>query len=596
MSRKIMFAVCCYSGKLDHTLVMSLFGSVGECKKLGWETRLVIRAGDSLVTRARNVLATTFLESGFSDMIMVDDDVAWQEGALPRMIAHPVEVVAGAYPARGDNVDPPFVMRPIQTPGCEIFFDKDIGLIEVEGVGGGFLRVTRTAIERLAEARKDRWYEDTTAPGMKIIDFFDFDMRPETHQYFSEDYTFCRRFREIGGKVWVDPELTLFHSGPKAFVGCLGDWLRKNAVKKPVDPIAAAVDGAEPPPVRAGWMPEVKRPRAGEKIEVRGPSGNLVTLAEPAWAPDRPLGGTEIMVEGLRERLGSELGRVDLWINGPSVDYPNPHPRVVVAWMHCDIDQPAAQWIYQRPDLAAMVSAFVFVSEWQRDRYLKAFQVPAYKCRVLRNATEVDLSPLPPRDGKIKLAYTSTPFRGLDVLLKAWQIAKPDNAELHIWSSMALYGPKAALDDARYATLYDFARSLPNVTYHGIAPNAEVRAALRGMDIWAYPSTFAETSCLAAIEAMAAGCWLVCPDFGALRETTGGLNTTVYGPIEDRGQHAIFFADCLRREIAGAGRRRHLHPLRSEIHRRYDWSHRIPEWRALINEVCAERTTAEAAE
>ena len=75
----------------------------------------------------------------------------------------------------------------------------------------------------------------------------------------------------------------------------------------------------------------------------------------------------------------------------------------------------------------------------------------------------------------LKVAYTSTPFRGLAVLLEAWEQAAPRDAELHIWSSLKLYGPGA--DDAPYAALYARAGSLPNVHYHGLLPNAALRAA-----------------------------------------------------------------------------------------------------------------------
>jgi glycosyltransferase involved in cell wall biosynthesis len=266
-------------------------------------------------------------------------------------------------------------------------------------------------------------------------------------------------------------------------------------------------------------------------------------------------------------------------------------------WFHCDIDQPAAQWLYSEPFMRNRVARFVFVSDWQRERYLEAFKLPPEKCVVLRNATEVDLSPLPSREGPIRLAYTSTPFRGLSVLLDAWEIARPENAELHIWSGMALYGPDAAHAD-QWRPLYDRARLLPNVIYHGIAPNAEVRAALRGMDIWVLPSTFAETSCLAAIEAMAAGCKIICPDYGALRETTGGYGgcAILYSAEIDSRQHARKVAELLTETIAGGRNHKLPGSQREAAFKRYDWCFRIPEWRALIDEVCAERELKTAAE
>jgi glycosyltransferase involved in cell wall biosynthesis len=237
---------------------------------------------------------------------------------------------------------------------------------------------------------------------------------------------------------------------------------------------------------------------------------------ESAWVPEVPAAGTELMVGGLRERLGAELERINLQVNHPGHDKTDKRPRVV--WMHHHVNQRWVQWC-KNGELVDSISCFVFVSYWQREQYLHAFGLPPQRCVVLRHA--LDLSPDLRRWEAAPIwrcAYTSTPFRGLSVLLDAWQRLSPGNAELHIWSSMKLY----LEDDSPYQHLYERAGSMPGVIYHGIAPNPELRAALRSMHFLVYPCTFAETACLAVIEAMAAGCRVIIPSLGALPETTGG--------------------------------------------------------------------------
>jgi hypothetical protein len=48
---------------------------------------------------------------------------------------------------------------------------------------------------------------------------------PETNRYLSEDYTFCRRWQQIGGKIWIDPKTKLTHIGSYTFNGNIGDLL-----------------------------------------------------------------------------------------------------------------------------------------------------------------------------------------------------------------------------------------------------------------------------------------------------------------------------------------------------------------------------------
>jgi glycosyltransferase involved in cell wall biosynthesis len=94
-----------------------------------------------------------------------------------------------------------------------------------------------------------------------------------------------------------------------------------------------------------------------------------------------------------------------------------------------------------------------------------------------------------------------------------------DGATLKVFSGMGIYG-----DDQRdeYSSLYDLAKSLPGVTYVGPLSQARLAQEMSQIDIWAYPCTFAETSCISAMEAMTSGCLLLSTTLGALPETTAG--------------------------------------------------------------------------
>ena len=288
------------------------------------------------------------------------------------------------------------------------------------------------------------------------------------------------------------------------------------------------------------------------------------------------------MVAGLRERLGAELDRINLQVNHPGQDKTDKRPRVV--WMHHDVNQRWVQWCNDK-DLVESVNCFVFVSYWQRERYLTTFALlPPQHCVVLRHALDMNAEVRRWETGPIwRCAYTSTPFRGLAILLDAWERISPANAELHIWSSMKLY----MADDRPYEHLYKRAQSLSGVIYHGLAPNPELRATLRTMHFLVYPCTFAETACLAAIEAMAAGCRLIVPSLGALPETTAGY-ARIYPSNPNAEAHVATFSENLVAEMATPWGGEPELSLRQQSHcaAAYDWTQRLREWRQLIRYTC----------
>jgi glycosyl transferase family 1 len=324
-----------------------------------------------------------------------------------------------------------------------------------------------------------------------------------------------------------------------------------------------------------------RRPNlASDSSPQRTPAPQIAgTLAKTrsTWAPQTPLAGTELMVEDLRKRLGSELDRINLQVNHPGSDKSDKRPRVV--WMHHDINQTWVQWCKDKA-LVDSVDCFIFVSHWQREQYLNTFGLPAERCFVLRHALDPSAGLRRWEAGPTwRCAYTSTPFRGLSVLLDAWERLSPANAELHIWSSMKLY----LLDDGPYEHLYKRAESMPGVIYHGIAPNHELRAALRDMHFLVYPCTFRETACLSVIEAMAAGCRVIVPSFGALPETTGGY-ARIYPSNPDPVAHAAAFAEVVASEFGSPWAGDVSLALAQQHHCAavYDWPRRLGEWRHLI--------------
>jgi hypothetical protein len=229
--RKILIAIPCHSGAPSYGTFVACANASREASAHGWETVMMLRATDSILIRARDVLVSSFWQSDCTDMLFVDSDIAWDPGVFAKIMSHhadkdgnPVELVGGAYTGRGDPPDD-FVLR---TLGPSLDVQYPSGLAEVRGVATGFMRITRAAVKRLIDAAPDDWYRDErTAPGIeKVYHLFDFVFSREDHLLYSEDYMFCDRFRAVGGRVFVDVDLTLHHQGQKTWTGNFGSFLR----------------------------------------------------------------------------------------------------------------------------------------------------------------------------------------------------------------------------------------------------------------------------------------------------------------------------------------------------------------------------------
>lgn len=297
---------------------------------------------------------------------------------------------------------------------------------------------------------------------------------------------------------------------------------------------------------------------------------------------DKPMGGTELMYEELMKRLPQEYKDKFSIFNYPVyADKTKP----TIYWNQLSYDQEAVQFL-STPENVSSIDQFVYVSHWQSEQFRKQFNVPGYKTQVLKNAC-IDIKQRQPGPrSKVKLCYVSTPWRGLDVLLHAWELTNTQDCELHVFSSTKIYGKDFAINNEnKYQDLYDKCQNLEGVVYRGSIPNEELRDELPTFDILAYPNTFEETSCISVIEALSAGLRVVCPNLGALPETTEGW-ARMYPYLANKKLHALKFADILEEEIQkikNGDLDSHLEQQVQTYAPRWSWDQRIKEWISYLD-------------
>jgi glycosyltransferase involved in cell wall biosynthesis len=266
----------------------------------------------------------------------------------------------------------------------------------------------------------------------------------------------------------------------------------------------------------------------------------------------------------------------------------------LVLWTQHAVDQAAIQDLRRLRERKAW-AGFAFVSEWQLNAYVEAFFVPRERSRVLRNAMSPPFAALTPTPAWFEtgaapiLVYTSTPFRGLDVLLDAFpaiRAAIPD-ARLRVFSSMATYHVRA--QDDRFGELYRRCANLSGAEYVGSVGQTALARELAGAAALAYPSTFAETSCISAIEAMAAGAVVLTTRLGALPETTAGFAPMIEprpSSLELVAPYAQLVIDglsAMRNDTKTATERR-MRQIRF-MRENYTWPARAAEWVTWLSRV-----------
>lgn len=241
------------------------------------------------------------------------------------------------------------------------------------------------------------------------------------------------------------------------------------------------------------------------------------------------------------------------------------------------------------PELRKRFEKIIFVSNQQLQTFKYGLGVPYSESLVMKNAIEpIELTPCGKPTDKINIIYHTTPHRGLELLVPAFEhLAQTyKNIHLDVYSSFQIYGWDQR--DIPYQPVFNRIRNHPQMTYHGFQPNEVVREALKRAHIFAYPNIWAETSCIAAIEAMSAGCDVVCPNFEALAETTSGF-ATEYQFNEDMQEHLNVFATHLEHSIVNINSeftKSRLVAAKSVIDAQYDWETvRKNQWIRLFKSI-----------
>ena len=291
-------------------------------------------------------------------------------------------------------------------------------------------------------------------------------------------------------------------------------------------------------------------------------------------------GGSESQLRLLLKHLPDEsFKNINLILNNTNYDLIE-KDKINVLWMHHFVNQKEAKNLASK-DFINKLDWIIYNSSWNLEHHIKYFQVPKNKSVVIRNAIEEISFDEKPKD-KISLIYHTTPWRGLKILLKVFKDLNLDNVELNVFSSTIIYGKKFdSLLGKTYENLFNECKNTKNVNYFGFLENRKVIKQLKKMHIFAYPSIWPETSCIAAIESMAAGCEVVTTSLGALNETCipfGKIINFEKRPEDLEIKYREALLDSIKNFWSDKTQKK-LKLQRETINSTYSWKVRSVEWK-----------------
>jgi glycosyltransferase involved in cell wall biosynthesis len=273
-------------------------------------------------------------------------------------------------------------------------------------------------------------------------------------------------------------------------------------------------------------------------------------------------------------------------VAGPSLRTMAPK-ALILLWNHLVPDHPGLRELKQ-PIVLDSFDGIVYVSQWQR-RVTEEFLDFKKPSTIIGNGFAPAFENMFASTAELRAAkenraaYTTTPFRGLSILLDAMMGLGADT-KLDLYSSMKVY--QTTTDD-QYAPLYAYAAQNPLITRHSAVGQSELARRLRPVALFTYPSTYAETYCIAALEARAAGMKVLTTATAALPEVLQGHADYVALSKENPAKLIADFRATMQRNVAAflaepeAWAKERFADLQL-VNRTCTWSARAKAWEHLL--------------
>jgi hypothetical protein len=212
--RKVLIGIPALDGKIDAWCADSLFDSIKLGLYHGINLIPSILHNESILPMARNSLLKMAYDHQVESIIFIDDDEKWDPQALIDVVNSPYQVFGLPVVSKTDEYGK-YNIR-IEDPN-NLHYD-DVGNLSVDGIGTGFLKIGRKALTDLWNSSRELHFR---GKNLRMI----CEYGEVGSEFVSEDYNLCRKLKDLGYSIWVNPRQTVQHTGTKTWSGNFEEFL-----------------------------------------------------------------------------------------------------------------------------------------------------------------------------------------------------------------------------------------------------------------------------------------------------------------------------------------------------------------------------------
>jgi hypothetical protein len=229
----------CFGGQVSWLYAISLLKLQKAFTQRAWHINYLVQAGDALIPRARQTIVGHFMtDPSATHLLFIDADIGFEPEQVIRLLEFGADVAAAVYPVKQINWD---MMAgavqsgrsPLESATLSYVVERETGtetvvrngFVKSRYAGTGFLMIRRAVLESMIERYPELRYtqehgaSDQSAGSPPRSALFNCMIDKRTGFYLSEDFSFCRRWTDMGGEIWVDYTSRLNHVGLMVYRG-----------------------------------------------------------------------------------------------------------------------------------------------------------------------------------------------------------------------------------------------------------------------------------------------------------------------------------------------------------------------------------------
>jgi hypothetical protein len=212
-----MIASPAYSGKVNVQFAAALSDTRLLLESQGIRCTLRLTSGSSLLVAERNRILEMFWQSDCTHLLTIDADLGWPAQAVLAMLDSNEDFIAGLYPARGAKE---FLFWPVKNEDGTIVQKNH--LLKMDYIPAGFMMLSKNAIKKMRDHFPELYYTSKDPKSESTFALFNTELH--NGHFWGEDYVFCRRAREAGLEIWIDPLIQFDHDGN---IGCVSELFER---------------------------------------------------------------------------------------------------------------------------------------------------------------------------------------------------------------------------------------------------------------------------------------------------------------------------------------------------------------------------------